>query len=58
MDAQQRANNDIVAACLAEIALLRKEMQWISDTTTDPEIKLKVYYVLRRSLEMPPQEND
>jgi hypothetical protein len=55
---EQQANNEMIRACLAEIALLRKEMQWISETTTDPEIKLKVYYVLRRSLEMPPQEND
>jgi hypothetical protein len=55
---ERQANNEMIRACLAEIALLRKEMQWISETTTDPEIKLKVYYVLRRSLEMPPQEND
>src|SRR5262245_46048150 len=55
---EQRTNNEMDRACRGESALLRKEIQWISDTTTDPEIKLKVHYVLRRSLEMPPQDPD
>jgi len=56
LTAEQRANNDKVAACFAHIALLRKELQWISDTTKDPETKLQVHYVLRQSLAMPPQD--
>jgi hypothetical protein len=55
---ERRASNEAINACLAEIALLRKELEWIGETTHDPEIKFKVHSILRRSLEMPPQEND
>jgi len=51
---ERRANNETIAACFEHIALLRKELQWISDTTKDPETKLQVHYILRQSLTMPP----
>jgi hypothetical protein len=51
---ERRANNDTIAACFAHIVLLRKELQWIGDTTKDPETKLQVAHTLSRSLAMPP----
>ena len=56
MDAQQE--RDLVTGLFRHIALLRKDLQWIGDTTQDPSTKLQVHYILRRSLTMPPQEND
>lgn len=56
MDAQRQANNDIVAACFAHIALLRRELQWISDNSEEMETKLRVHRILARSLRMPPHD--
>jgi hypothetical protein len=57
MDAQQQ-QRDLVTGLFAHIALLRKELQWISDTTKDPHTKLQARWTLQKSLTMPAQEND
>ena len=51
---EQRARDDTVAACFAHIVLLRKELQWIGETTKEYEIKMKVARALEKSLTMPP----
>ena len=53
---ERQANNETIAACFAHIVLLRKELQWIGDTTTDPKTKVQVAHTLQRSLRMPPEE--
>jgi hypothetical protein len=55
---ERRVNNETIAACFAEIGLLRKELEWIAESTRDPNTKMQVQQILRRSLEMPPQEKD
>jgi hypothetical protein len=57
MDAQQE--RDLITGLFGHIALLRKELQWIGDTTNDPNTKLQVRYTLQKSLTMPPEpENE
>jgi hypothetical protein len=53
MDAQQQ--RDLITGLFAHIALLRKDLQWIGDTTQDPSTKLQVRYTLQKSLTMPPE---
>ncbi len=46
--------NDLVSGLFAHIALLRKELQWIGETTQDPSTKMQVAHALHKSLTMPP----
>jgi hypothetical protein len=56
MNAQQE--RDLITGLFAHIALLRRELQWIGDTTKDPNTKLQVNWTLQKSLTMPPQETE
>jgi hypothetical protein len=49
---------DLITGLFAHIALLRKDLQWIGDTTKDPNTKLQVNWTLQKSLTMPPQETE
>jgi hypothetical protein len=57
MDAQQ-ANDETVAGLFSHIMMLRKQLQWIGDTTQDPNTKLQVRHTLQKSLTMPPTPDE
>src|SRR5262245_8088916 len=55
---EQRARDDTVAGLFSIIMMLRKDIECIGKTTTDPNTKLLVRHIMNRSLTMPPQENE
>jgi hypothetical protein len=52
-------NNDAetIAGLFLHIMTLRRKLQWISDTTSDPQTKYQVKVILETSLRMATEES-
>lgn len=47
---------ETIAGLFMHIMMLRRKLEWIRDTTTDPDTKFQIKTVLQKSLRMPAEE--